>query len=212
MNQSMKDCQKGGKGMGSKGCGSAGERDAEKKGQCMSQQEMSDKLFNNTRPARLKIDEYEGNDMQVDDEGMRGNEEREEMERTERKNRHNEARKAVKNSTKRKTHEKGNNLALERYVTCDIAFVGFVSHCHESHLNSYLFHSLLQTASKKNNVPHPYLQTIAHSASWVFFPTGNTTTVLVHQRPSEFSDSLKKSDGLKMTENMVSSLSDDLIV
>ena len=96
-----------------------------KNGQCTSQQEMSAKPSSNTKPASLEIDEYEGNEMQVDGKGTRGNEEREAMERAETKKRHNEASKAVESSTKRKTHEKGNNLSLERYVTCDIAFVGF---------------------------------------------------------------------------------------
>ena len=86
---------------------------------------MSAKPSSNTKPASLEIDEYEGNEMQVDGEGTRGNEEREAMERTETKKRCNEASKAVESSTKRKMHEKGNNLSLERYVTCDVAFAGF---------------------------------------------------------------------------------------
>ena len=90
-----------------------------------SQQGMSAKPSSNTKPASLKIDKYEGNEMQVNGEGTRGNEEREAMERVETKKRHNKASKAVESSTKRKTHEKGNNLSLERYVTCDVAFVGF---------------------------------------------------------------------------------------
>ena len=103
-----------------------------KNGQRTSQQGMSAKPSSNTKPASLEIDEYEGNEMQVDGEGTRGNEEREAMERTETKKRCNEASKAVESSTKRKTHKKGNNLSLERYVTCDVAFAGFVSHRHGS--------------------------------------------------------------------------------
>ena len=90
-----------------------------------SQQGMSAKPSSNTKPASLEIDEYEGNEMQVNGEGTRGNEEREAMERAETKKRCNKASKAVESSMKRKTHEKGNNLSLERYVTCDVAFAGF---------------------------------------------------------------------------------------
>ena len=96
-----------------------------KNGQRMSQQEMSAKPSSNTKPASLEIDEYEGNEMQVNGKGTRGNEEREAMERAETKKRRNEASKAVESSTKRKMHEKGNNLSLERYVTYDVAFAGF---------------------------------------------------------------------------------------
>ena len=141
--------KRGGKGQGVRAAVLQEKETLKNNGQRTSQQEMSDKPSNNTGPARLEMDEYEGNDMQVDDEGMRGDEEREAMERTETKKRRNEASKAVENSTKRKTHEKGNNPSLERYVTCDVAFAGFVSHRHGSHSNSHLFHSLLQTASKK---------------------------------------------------------------
>ena len=117
---------RGGKGWGVRAAVLWEKETLKKNGQRMSQQEMSAKPSSNTtRPARLEIDEYKGNDMQVDDEGMRGNEEREVMERMETKKRRNEASKAVESSTKRKMHEKGNNPSLERYVTCDVAFAGF---------------------------------------------------------------------------------------
>ena len=61
----------------------------------------------------------------------------------------NEASKAVESSKKRKTHEKGKNPSLERYVTCDVALqVLHISH-DGSHLDSPHSHSLLQTTSKK---------------------------------------------------------------
>ena len=143
MNPSMKDRQKGGgKGQGVRAAVLQEKETLKKNGQRTSQQEMSDKPSNNTGPARLEMDEYEGDDMQVNDEGMRGDEEREVMERTETKKRRNKASKAVENSTKRKMHEKGNNPSLERYVTCDVAFAGFVSHRHGSHLNFHLLNKL----------------------------------------------------------------------
>ena len=112
----------------------------------MSQQETSAKP---SRPASLEIDEHEGNDIQVDDEGMGHNEEREATERTEMAERCNEASKAMESSMRRKMHEKGKNPSLKRYMTCDIALqVLCVSH-DGSHLDSPRSHSLLQTTSKK---------------------------------------------------------------
>ncbi|KIM57463.1 hypothetical protein SCLCIDRAFT_28805 [Scleroderma citrinum Foug A] len=84
----------------------------------MSQQETSAKP---SRPASLEIDEHEGNDIQVNDEGMGHNEEREATERTEMAERCNEASKAMESSMRRKMHEKGKNPSLKRYMTCDIA-------------------------------------------------------------------------------------------
>ena len=128
------------------------EKEALKKNnQHTSQQGTSAKPSSNSRPARLEIDKCEDDDMQVDDEGMGNNEEREVTEGTEMNERHNEASKAVESGTKRKTHKKGNNPSPERYVTCDVAFACFVC-LHGSHPDSHS-HSLLQTTSKKATCP-----------------------------------------------------------
>ncbi|KIM58433.1 hypothetical protein SCLCIDRAFT_28091 [Scleroderma citrinum Foug A] len=80
-----------------------------KNNQHTSQQGTSAKPSSNSRPARHKINKCEDKDMQVDDEGMGDDEEREATEGTEMNERCNEASKAVESSTKRKTHERGNN-------------------------------------------------------------------------------------------------------